>query len=128
MATTMVPGLALSRWTRHAHAKRAVSSRRRSIAAALEITLDPQLARRRALLYWPRIPRVNRAVVTEPLQEIVALLRDPEITVSEESLRQVMSLATHPTSPLYGPYVNNARFAAWELVDEVRASADGVSV
>jgi hypothetical protein len=126
MATTMSPSQVRSRWARHTSAQRGVSSRRRSVAAALEITLDPQLARRRALLYWPRIPRDNRAAVSEPLQEIVALLRDPHITLCEEALRQVMALATHPSSPLYGPYVNNARFAAWALVDELRAGADSV--
>ena len=127
MATTMAARRALPRWGRHMTAQRSVPSRRRSIAAALEITLDPQLARRRALLFWPRMPRANRAAVTEPLQEVLLILRDPGITVPEEALRNVMALATHPTSPLYGPYVNRARFAAWALVDELRASADSVS-
>jgi hypothetical protein len=126
MATTIAPTKALSRWAGHTTVQRGVSSRRRSVADALEITLDPQLARRRALLFWPRIPRVNRAAVAEPLQEMVELLRDPAIEVPEENLRRVLALATHPASPLYGPYVNRARFAAWALADELRASADSV--
>jgi hypothetical protein len=127
MATTMAHSRIGFRWSRHTTAHTGTSSRRRSVAAALEITLDPQLARRRALLYWPRIPRANRAAVTEPLQEIVLLLRDPAISLPEEALRRVLALVTHPASPLYGPYVNAARFAAWALVDELRASADSVS-
>jgi hypothetical protein len=127
MATTMATRQVLPPWGRHMAAQRGAPSRRRSVAAALEITLDPQLARRRALLFWPRIPRANRAAVTEPLQEILFILRDPAITVPEEDLRHVMSLATHPASPLYGQHVNRARFAAWALVDQLRASADSVS-
>lgn len=127
MATTMAARQVLPRWGRQMTAQRGVPSRRRSVAAALEITLDPQLARRRALLFWPRIPRANRAAVTEPLQEALLILRDPGITVPEQQLQHVMALATHPTSPLYGPYVKRARFAAWALVDELRAGADSVS-
>jgi hypothetical protein len=33
-----------------------------------------------------------------------------------------MAFASHPASPAFGPYPVRARFAAYALVDEVRAT------
>jgi hypothetical protein len=59
--------------------------------------------------------------VTEPLQHIVRLLRDPAITISRRTLHGVLEFATNPSSPIYGAYPTQAGFAAHSLVDEVRA-------
>jgi hypothetical protein len=100
-----------------------VSRRRRNAAQALELTLEPMIAMRRGLRTWPRVPKANRAVVVEPVAEIVALLRDPGAVVSESASNRVMAFATHPTSPIYGQYPNRAGFAAWSLLAELRGHA-----
>jgi hypothetical protein len=127
MATRIAPSIALPRPARRLRARPGVSRTRRSVAAALEITLEPRLAQRRGLRSWPRIPRANRAVATEPLLEILALLRDPAITLPDDAVRCVLTLAICPTSALYGPYPNQALFAAHSLVNQLRARADGVA-
>jgi hypothetical protein len=95
--------------------------RRRKLAAILERALDPRYPLRHGQGSWVRIPVANRATVAEPLQHIVTLLRDPKITISKHSLRRVLEFATHPTSPVYGEHPTQAGFAAYSLVDEVRA-------
>jgi hypothetical protein len=104
MATRIAPSIALPLLARRVRARPGVSRTRRRVAAALEITLEPRLAQRRGLRSWPRIPRANRAAV-----------------------RGVLTLATCPTSALYGPYPNQALFAAHSLVNQLRARADGVA-
>jgi hypothetical protein len=127
MATTTAPNPVLPRTKLRTIARGGVSRKRRNAAAALEITLDPQLAQRRALRFWPRIPRENRAAVTEPLQEVVSLLRDPAITLPDDAVEQALRLVTWPTSPVYGPYPNQAGFAAYLLIDHLRTSAGHVA-
>jgi hypothetical protein len=100
-----------------------VSRRRRNAAQALESTLEPMIAMRHGLRTWPRVPKSNRAVVVEPLAEIVALLRDPDALVSDDASGRVMAFATHPTSPIHGQYPNRAGFAAWSLLAELRGHA-----
>ena len=104
-----------------------ISRRRRNLAETLELTLEPMIAMRRGLRTWPRVPKANRAVVAEPLAEIVALLRDPEASVSDDASRRVMVFATHPTSPIYGQYPNRAGFAAWSLLAELRGHASSAT-
>jgi hypothetical protein len=77
---------------------------------------------------WPRIPRANRVALAEPMQEIVALLRDPGMAIADRVLSRILALATHPASPVFGPHPIQARFAAYSLADEVRSSADRVPV
>jgi hypothetical protein len=103
---------------------RPVSRDRRSLAATLEIALEPQHAVRRGLRTWPRIPQANRIAVSEPLREIVSLLRDPDVTVDETALPQIKAFAIHPTSPAFGPHPVRAKFAAYALVDDVRGGAE----
>ena len=93
-----------------------VSRSRRDLASTLELTLDPRLGVRRGLRTWPRVPRANRDAVAEPLGEIVSLLRDPAVAISERAEQRVRVLATHPTSPAYGQHPNRAGFAAWSLL------------
>jgi hypothetical protein len=97
-----------------------VSRGRKRLAATLEISLDPQLAMRRRLLHWPHIPWANRVAMAEAMEEIVLLLRNPAVAISEDALQRILALATHPESPAFGRYPNRARFAAWALADELR--------
>lgn len=99
---------------------------RRNLANTLEMTLEPRVAVRRGLRSWPRVPRVNRVAAAEPLAEIAALLRDPGVAISRSASRRILVLATHPTSPLYGPYPNRAGFAAWSLLAELRGHASSL--
>jgi hypothetical protein len=101
-----------------------VSRRRRSLAGTIEISLEPSVAQRHALNYWPRIPHANRAVLAEPMREIVSLLRDPASTFTDDALARILALATHPASPAFGPYPIQARFAAYSLLDELGAQND----
>jgi hypothetical protein len=96
--------------------------RRKSVAATLEIALEPRHAVRRGLLTWPRIPQANRVAVSEPLREVASLLRDPAVTVPENALPRILAFASHPASPVFGPHPVRAKFAAYALVDEVRAA------
>jgi hypothetical protein len=96
---------------------------RRSTAATLEIALEPGHAVRRGLRTWPRIPKANRLAVAEPLSELVSLLRDPAVAVNERALPEIRAFASHPASPAFGPHPVRAKFAAYALVDEVRAGA-----
>ena len=86
----------------------------------LEILVEPTLAPRRRFNHWPRIPHANRVAMSEPVQEIASLLRDPEIEIPEEAQERVRALATHPASPAFGSYPVQARFAAFSLLDELR--------
>jgi hypothetical protein len=99
-----------------------LTRRRKNLAATLEIALEPQHAVRRGLLTWPRIPQANRLAVSEPLREVASLLRDPAVTVPENALPRIMAFASHPASPAFGPHPVRAKFAAYALVDEVRAA------
>ncbi len=99
-----------------------LSRRRKSLAATLEIALEPRHAVRRGLLTWPRIPQANRVAVSEPLREVASLLRDPAVTVPESALPRIMAFATHPASPAFGPHPVRAKFAAYALLDEVRSA------
>lgn len=100
-----------------------VSRKRRSLAATVEVALDPQHAVRIGLRSWPRMPRENRAAVAEPLREIVSLLRDPAVEIPESALPRVRAFASHPTSPAFGRYPNQAVFAAYALAEELRPTA-----
>lgn len=94
---------------------------RRSLATTLELSLEPRRAARRGLI-WPRIPRANREAIAEPVEQIAGLLRDTAVAIPEGALDRILALATHPRSPAYDRYPNRARFAAWSLVDELRAA------
>ena len=100
-----------------------LSRRRKNLAATLEIALEPRHAVRRGLLTWPRIPQANRVAVSEPLREVASLLRDPAVSVPESAFPRIMAFASHPASPAFGPHPVRAKFAAYALVDEVRAAA-----
>ena len=101
--------------------------RRHKLAAILESELDPRYPLRHGLRSWARIPSANRSAVGEPLLQIVMLLRDPAITISERTLRRVLAFVTDPASPVYGDYPTQAGFAAHALADDVRARARGSS-
>jgi hypothetical protein len=103
--------------------RRAVSRRRWNLAGTIEILLDPSLAPGPRLNFWPRIPKANRAALAEPMAEIVSLLRNPEHEIPERALERVFTLVTHPGSPAYGSYPNQARFAAYSLVEQLGATA-----
>lgn len=109
--------------TRQVRAQERFLRRRRRLASILEDALDPNYPLRHGTRAWPRIPRRNRAAVSEPLQEIAVLLRDPAVTIPERTLRNVLAFVTHPGSTVYGEYPNQAGFRAHSLVDEVRAHA-----
>jgi hypothetical protein len=103
---------------------RTVSRNRRGLATTIEIALEPRHAVRRGLRTWPRIPQADRAAICEPLREIISLLRDPDVAVDETALPAIMAFTSHPSSPAFGPHPVRAKFAAYELVDEVRAAAE----
>jgi hypothetical protein len=125
MATWIAtPGLALLGRRGPAPSQDGVSRRRRSLAGTVEVSLEPSDAQRHTLNYWPRIPLANRAALTEPMQEIVSMLRDPEVTFTDDALARILALATHPASPAFGPYPIQARFAAYSLLDELGANED----
>jgi hypothetical protein len=104
-----------------------VSRSRWNLAGTLEISLDPALAPRRAMNYWPRVPYPNRVAVAEPMQEIVSMLRDPAVDIAEEALPRMLEFATNPASPAFGSYPIRARFAACAMLDELRSLADCVA-
>ena len=106
--------------TRQRAAQQRFLRRRRRLAEILESALDPRYPLRHGVRAWPRIPSANRAAVAEPLQHIVALLRDPRMTIAERTLRRVLAFLADPTSPAYGEYPRQAGFMAYSLVDEVR--------
>ena len=125
MATWIAtPGLALLGRRGPALPQDGVSRRRRSLAGTIEISLEPSLAQRHTLNYWPRIPYANRTALAEPMQEIVSMLRDPEFAFSDDALASILELATHPASPAFGPYPIQARFAAYSLLEELGATDD----
>ena len=109
-----------SRASRRA-ANATVSRNRRSLAVTLEIALEPRHAVRRGLRTWPRMPLANRVAVAKPLREIVSLLRDPEVTLSDDTLPEIMAFASLPTSPAFGPHPVRASFAAHALAERLRA-------
>jgi hypothetical protein len=76
---------------------------------------------------WPRIPHDNRDAAAEPLREIIALLRDPAITISDQIIRGVVQLTMHPASPLYGQYSTQARYRAFALAAELRVRANSLA-
>jgi hypothetical protein len=125
MATWIAtPGLALLGRRGPALPQDGVSRRRRSLAGTIEISLERSTVQRHALNYWPRIPHENRVALAEPMQQIVSLLRDPAIAFTDDALARILTLATHPASPAYGPYPIQARFAAYSLLDELGANED----
>jgi hypothetical protein len=112
MATwTEAPGVSRIRW---------------SLAGTLEISLETALTPRHAMNYWPRIPYRNRLAVAEPMRAIVSMLRDPAVEIAEEAMPRILELASHPASPAFGSHPIQARFAAYALLDELRAHADCV--
>jgi hypothetical protein len=126
MATwTAAPSLGLLRRRREGVARHGVSRRRWNLAGTLEISLEPALAPRHSLGYWPRIPYATRVAIAEPMKELVSLLRDPDIEIPDEALERALALATHPASPAFGPYPIQARFAAHSLLDDLRSTVDG---
>ena len=120
MATWAAPSQAVPRRFQRTRGEPGVSRGRRRLAGTLEISLDPKLAMRRGLVYWPHIPWENRVAMSEAMEEIVLLLRNPAVTISDDALQRILVLATHPESAAFGPYPNRARFAAWALADELR--------
>ena len=123
----MTRTLAAPRRTRQMIAQQKFLRRRHKLAGILESELDPRYPLRHGLRSWARIPSANRAAVSEPVLQIVTLLRDPAITVSERTLRRVLAFVTDPASPVYGSYPTQAGFAAHALADDVRAQARGSS-
>lgn len=123
MNTAIAIEHAIPRRTRQTIAQQKFLRRRRRLAAIVENLLDPRYPLRHGLRSSPRIPAANRAAVADSLQQIVALLRDPAVTVPERALRRVLAFVTDPASPVYGAYRNQAGFAAHSLVDEVRGHA-----
>jgi hypothetical protein len=124
MATWTAAPLAFLGSRRQTVSGRGVSRRRWSLAGTLEISLEPALAPRHGLGYWPRIPYANRVAMAEAMQEIVSMLRDPAIVIADEALPRILALATQPASPAFGSYPIQARFAAYSLLDELRTPAD----
>jgi hypothetical protein len=106
--------------SRQARLQKRFLRRRQRLAAILERALDARYPLKHGLQPWPRIPRENRSVVFEPLEQIAALLRDPAITIPERTLRNVLAFVTHPSSAAFGEYPTQASFRAHSLVDEVR--------
>jgi hypothetical protein len=124
MSTATVITRGFPRRTRQTLARERFLRRRRSLEGAL----DPHFPQRHGLRPWPRIPHTNRRAVAEPLERIAALLRDPAVTVPDRTLRRVMGFVTDPASPAYGPYPNQAGFAAYSLLDEVSALSPHLAV
>jgi hypothetical protein len=112
---------ALQRRASQTVAPAGVSRSRRSLAKTLEVALDPGHGVRRGLNSWPRIPRANRVAVAEPMREIILLLHDPAKAIPERTWQRVLAFVSHPASPAFGEYPNQAGFAAYTLVAEVRA-------
>ena len=100
-----------------------VSRTRRSLAATLDVALEPEHAVRVGLRTWPRMPRANREAVTEPLREIASLLRDSDVVVPDRVLPEIMAFASHPSSPAFGRSPVRAGFLAHALADELRAGS-----
>jgi hypothetical protein len=100
-----------------------VSRTRRSLAATLEVALEPEHVVRVGLRTWPRMPRANREAVAEPLREIASLLRDSEVVVPDRVLPEIMAFASHPSSPAFGRSPVRAGFLAHALADELRAGS-----
>jgi hypothetical protein len=123
MSAITVPRQVIRSRAARPHAPLRVSRQRRNVAGALDLALQPALAMRRGLRSGPRVPRANRTAVAEPLAEIAALLRDPEVAVSDDAARRVFALATNPTSALYGQHPNRAGFVVWSLLAELRGHA-----
>jgi hypothetical protein len=109
------------RRTRQTIAQERFRRRREKLAVILERELDPHEPLRHRLGFWERIPATNRAAVGEPLAQIVVLLRDPAVTISERMLRTVLAFVTESRSHVYSEYPNQAGFAAQALVAEIRA-------
>ena len=108
------------RRTRQTVARERFLRRRRKLAAIVEAELDPLHPLRHGLGSWVRVPGANRAAVAEPLQQIITLLRDPAVTISDHTLRRVLAFVTDRGSPVYGEYANQAGFAAHSLAEEIR--------
>ena len=128
MSTATALDRAFPRRTRQTIARERFLRRRRSLAAVVEGVLDPRYPQRHGLRPWPRIPHANRAAVVEPLERIVALLREPAITIPDRTLRRIMAFVTDPASPGYSQYPNQAGFAAYALLEEASAHTDRVAL
>lgn len=76
---------------------------------------------------WPRVPHDNRDAAAEPMREIIAVLRDPAITISDQVMRSLVQLTTHPASPLYGQYSTQARYRAFAIAAELRVPASSLA-
>ena len=120
---TLTPSL--PRRTRQSVARERFLRRRRKLAAIVEGALDPRHPLRHGLGSWARIPAANRAAVVGPLKQVVTLLRDPAVTISEQTLRRVLAFVTDQGSPVFGAYPNQAGFAAHALAEDIRSRARG---
>ena len=127
MSTATALTHALPRRNRQAIAQQKFLRRRQKLAAILESALDPRYPLKHGLRSFARIPGANRGAVGEPLEHIVALLRDPSVTVGDRTLRRVLAFVTDPRSPAFGPYPNQAGFAAHALAEELHSSGPGRS-
>ena len=76
---------------------------------------------RRGLISWPRIPLANRVAVAEPMREITCSCATRSKAIPERTLQRMLAFVSHPASPAFGAYPNQAGFAAYTLVAEVRA-------
>ena len=113
--------------SRQARLQKRFLRRRQRLAAILERALDARYPLRHGLQPWPRIPRENRSVVFEPLEQIAQLLRDPAITIPERTLRNVLAFVTHPSSAAFGGYPTQASFRAHSLLDEIRGNTSAAA-
>ncbi len=93
--------------------------RRRALADTIEQVVDPSGRRRRRSDRLPLIPVDHRDAVVDPLREIAVALRDPTISVTEDTARRVAVLATAPTSPVFTGPAPVARFAALSLLAQL---------
>ncbi len=100
---------------------------RQALAGTLEQTLQPRHSVCGGLPAWPRVPHDNRDAAAEPLREIIAVLRDPAITISDQVMRSLVQLTTHPASPLYGQYSTQARYRAFAIAAELRVPASSLA-
>jgi hypothetical protein len=111
------------RRTRQTVAQERFLRRRQKLAVIVASALDPGHPLRHRLGPWERIPGANRDALSGPMEQIVILLRDPAVTISERTLRRVLAFVTDGSSPAYGEYPNQAGFAAHALAQEIASRA-----
>lgn len=123
MATQVAFRQVLGQRARRADARQRASRGRQRLAGTLETTLQPRFAARSELRSAQRVPHDNRDAAATPVWEIILLLRNPAVSISDAVLRRITGLTTHPASPLYGQYSTQARYAAFALAAELRTRA-----